>query len=108
MSNIENVRAKHIDSSKIDIIMKRSLPVDEELLAKISQETSDLLSWETRVQRFDSEIDVEEERKKLDEDKKKSIEENQKAFGSYNFKHDMDDKEDDKYEDSSRDSANNS
>lgn len=108
MSNIENIRAKNIDSSKIDIIMKRSLPVDEELLAKISQETSDLLSWETRVQRFDSEIDVEEERKKLDEDKKKSIEENQKAFGSYNFKHDMDDKEDDKYEDSSRDSANNS
>lgn len=107
MSNIENIRAKNIDSSKIDIIMKRSLPVDEELLAKISQETSDLLSWETRVQRFDSEIDVEEERKKLDEDKKKSIEENQKAFGSYNFKHDMDDKEDDKDEDSSMDSFNN-
>ena len=108
MSNIENIRAKHIDSSKIDIIMKRSLPVDEELLARISQETSDLLSWETRVQRFDSEIDVEEERKKLDEDKKKSIEENQKAFGSYNFKHDIDDKGDDKDEDSSMDSANNS
>lgn len=108
MSNIENIRAKHIDSSKIDIIMKRSLPVDEELLARISQETSDLLSWETRVQRFDSEIDVEEERKKLDEDKKKSIEENQKAFGSYNFKHDIDDKGDNKDEDSSMDSANNS
>lgn len=108
MSNIENIRAKHIDSSKIDIIMKRSLPVDEELLARISQETSDLLSWETRVQRFDSEIDVEEERKKLDEDKKKSIEENQKAFGSYNFKYDIDDKGGDKDEDSSMDSANNS
>ena len=108
MSNIENIRAKHIDSSKIDIIMKRSLPVDEELLAKISQETSDLLSWETRVQRFDSEIDIEEERKKLDEDKKKNIEENQKAFGSYSFKEDMDDKEDDKDEGSSMDSINNS
>lgn len=108
MSNIENIRAKHIYSSKIDIIMKRSLPVDEELLARISQETSDLLSWETRVQRFDSEIDVEEERKKRDEDKKKSIEENQKAFGSYNFKHDMDDKEDGKDEDSSMGTTNNS
>ncbi|MCX0353267.1 phage portal protein [Clostridium perfringens] len=107
MSKIENLREKDIDLSKIDIIMKRSLPVDEELLARISQETSDLLSWETRVQRFDSEIDVEEERKKLDEDKKKSIEENQKAFGSYGFKHDIDDKEDDNDEYSSVDSSNN-
>ena len=108
MSKIENLREKDIDLSKIDIIMKRSLPVDEELLARISQETSDLLSWETRVQRFDSEIDVEEERKKLDEDKKKNIEEKQKAFGSYNFKRDIDDKGDDKDEEFSMGTTNNS
>lgn len=86
MSNIENIRAKNIDSRKIDITMKRSLPVDDELAAKIAQETEGLISWETRVSRFDNEIDVEEERKKLEEENKKKVEEQQKAFGSYEFK----------------------
>lgn len=86
MANIENIRAKNIDTKAIDIIMKRSLPVDDELLAKIAQETEGFISWETRVQRFDSEIDIEEERKRLEEERQKSIEETQKAFGSYEFK----------------------
>lgn len=86
MSNIENIRAKNIDPSKIDITMKRSLPVDDELAAKIAQETEGFISWETRIKRFDGEIDVEEERKRLDEEKKKNIEQQQKMFGSYDFK----------------------
>ena len=36
MSNIENIRAKNINPSDIDITMKRSLPVDDELAAKNS------------------------------------------------------------------------
>ncbi|WP_286910734.1 phage portal protein [Clostridium sp. UBA1652] len=86
MSNIENIRAKNIDSSKINITMKRSLPVDNELMAKIAQETDGFISWETRVKRFDEELDVEEERKKLDDENKKKIEEQQKTFGAYDFK----------------------
>lgn len=86
MANIENIRAKNIDVKTIDITMKRSLPVDDELLARIAQETDGFISWETRVQRFDSEIDIEEERKRLEEERQKSIEETQKAFGSYEFK----------------------
>lgn len=86
MSNIENIRAKNIDSSKIDITMKRSLPVDDELAARIAQETDGFISWETRVKRFDGEIDIEEERKRLEEEKKKNIEQQQLAFGSYDFK----------------------
>lgn len=86
MSNIENIRAKNIDSSQIDITMKRSLPVDDELLAKIAQETEGFISWETRVKRFDEEIDIEEERKRLDEEKRSSLEEQQRMFGSYDFK----------------------
>lgn len=86
MSNIENIRAKNIDSSQIDIAMKRSLPVDDELAAKIAQETEGFISWETRVKRFDEEIDIEEERKRLEEDKRKSLEEQQRMFGSYDFK----------------------
>ena len=86
MSNIENIRAKNIDSSQIDITMKRSLPVDDELLAKIAQETEGFISWETRIKRFDEEIDIEEERKRLDEEKRSSLEEQQRMFGSYDFK----------------------
>lgn len=86
MSNIENIRAKNINPNDIDITMKRSLPVDDELAARIAQETEGFISWETRIKRFDGEIDVDEERKRLDEEKKKNIEEQQQAFGSYDFK----------------------
>lgn len=86
MSNIENIRAKNIDPSKIDISMKRSLPVDDELAARIAQETEGFISWETRVKRFDEEIDIDEERRRLKEENKKKIEEQQKVFGSYDFK----------------------
>lgn len=94
MANIENIRAKNIDTKAIDIIMKRSLPVDDELAAKIAQETKGFISWETRVQRFDSEIDIEEERKRLEEERQKSLEETQKAFGSYEFKEENEDDSD--------------
>ena len=86
MTNIENIRAKNIDSSRIDITMKRSLPVDDELAAKIAQETEGFISWETRVKRFDEEIDIEAEKQRLDEENKKKVEDQQKAFGSYDFK----------------------
>jgi len=89
MANIENIRAKNIDSSKIDITMKRTLPVDEETLAKIAQETDGFLSWETRVKKFDGEIDVDEERKRLQEENRQKLEDQQKAFGSYDFKNDQ-------------------
>lgn len=86
ISNIESTRAKKIDPNEIDIVMKRSLPVDEELLAKIAQETEGFISWETRVKRYDEEIDVEAERKRLDKENQKKVEQQQKTFGSYDFK----------------------
>lgn len=84
--NIKNIQAKNMNPNDIDITMKRSLPVDDELQARIAQETEDFISWETRVKRFDEEIDVEEERKRLDEENKKKVEQKQKAFESYSFK----------------------
>ncbi|MEG2656104.1 MAG: phage portal protein [Clostridium sp.] len=86
MSNISNIKAKVVNSGDIDITMKRTLPVDEELMAKIAQETDGFISWETRVKRFDGEIDIEEEKKRLDKEKEKNLEDQQKAFGSYDFK----------------------
>lgn len=81
IENIEGIRANNIKSSDIDISMKRSLPVDDELLARIASETEGFISWETRIKNFDPEIDIEEERKRLEEEKKRNIEEQQKAFG---------------------------
>lgn len=95
MSNISNIKAKNINSNDIDISMKRTLPVDEELLAKIAAETEGFISWETRVKRFDGEIDVEEERKRLEEENKKKVEDQQRAFGSYAFKDNQQNIEDD-------------
>ena len=91
MSNISNIKAVNVDVSSIDITMKRSLPVDDELLARIAQETDGFISWETRVQRFDGEIDVEEERKRLDEENQSKVEQQQKAFKSYDFKNSQQD-----------------
>ena len=89
IENIENIRAINIKCSDIDISMKRSLPVDNELLANIANETEGFLSWETRIKNYDPEIDIEEERKRLLEEKKQNIEEQQKMFG---FPYDESDK----------------
>ena len=96
IENFECTRANNIKSSDIDISMKRSLPVDNELLAKIANETEGFLSWETRIKNYDPEIDIEEERKRLDEEirkneeeKDKRLEEIQKEFG---FSYDKSDK----------------
>ena len=94
MSNISNIKAKNINPSDIDINMKRSLPVDDELLARIAQETDGFISWETRIKKFDGEIDIEEERKRLDEENKKKVEQTEKTFGSYDFKNTESDNKD--------------
>ena len=86
ISNIKSKQAIKLDVNGVDIKFKRCLPIDKETLAKIAQETDGLLSWETRVKEYDSEIDVEKEKEKLDQEKKENIEQQQKAFGSYDFK----------------------
>lgn len=97
ISNIANIKAKNINVSDIDITMKRSLPVDEELLIEMAMDTEGFISWETRLRRYDAEIDVEEERKRLEEENNKKLEQRQKEFGSYDFKNISDkDIEDDK------------
>lgn len=81
MQNIEGIRANKFDIAKIDISMKRSLPVDDALLANIAQQTEGFISWETRVKNFDPEIDVKAEKKRLADEKAEKLEEQQKAFG---------------------------
>lgn len=84
-ANVLSVQAKQLDVSAIDITMKRSLPVDDELLAKIAQETDGFISWETRVKNFNPELDPVEEKKRLDQEKKENIKMQQESFGTYGF-----------------------
>lgn len=95
IANVENIRAKNINTA-IDINMKRSLPVDDELLARIAQETEGFLSWETRVKNYDPEIDVKEEKKRLDEEKKKNLKMQQAAFDSQFPSNNEDEEEEEK------------
>lgn len=76
----------HIDYKEINIIMKRSLPVDDETLAKIANETEGFISWETRLQRYDPELDPELERERLQKEKQEDAKASERAFGSYDFK----------------------
>lgn len=86
ISIIEGIKAIVTDASKIDITMKRSLPQDIKELVDTAIGMEGLFSTEYRMKYVDGEIDTEEEIKKVEEEKKKSIEEAQKAFGSYSFK----------------------
>lgn len=80
------IMGTHIDYKAINIIMKRSLPVDDETLAKIANETEGFISWETRLQRYDPELDPELERERLQKEKQEAAQVEAKAFGSYDFK----------------------
>lgn len=84
-ANILDIKAKKLDVSKIDVTMKRSLPVDDELMARIAQETDGFISWETRVQNYNPELDAEEEREKLQKEKAEAAKIQQEAFGTYGF-----------------------
>lgn len=84
-SNIKGIQAKNINPTAIDITMKRSLPVDDELKAKIAQETEGFISWETRLQNFNPELDPEAEKEKLQAEKESNIKMQQQAFGTYGF-----------------------
>lgn len=84
--NIFFIMGTYVDYKEINVSMKRSLPVDDETLAKIAQDTEGFISWETRLKRYDPELDPELERKKLQQEKEAKADANAKAFGSYDFK----------------------
>ena len=83
IANVNAIKGQHLDTTRIDIIMKRSLPVDDELQARIAQETDGFISWETRVRRYDEEIDVDAERDRLQQDREEAAELQRLAFGGY-------------------------
>ncbi len=84
--NIFYLQAIPFKAADISVTMKRTLPVDEETLAKVAQETEGLLSWETRLRRYDPDIDPNAERDRLQAQQQVDAMQKQVAFGSYDFK----------------------
>jgi len=86
LENIFYVKAIPFKASDISTTMKRTLPVDDEIQARIASETEGLISWETRLRRYDPDIDVDEERARLAEEAKAEASTMDKAFGGYEFR----------------------
>ena len=69
INNIYNLKNTGMDLSDIDIIMERNMPIGlDERLTEL-QGTEGLLSLETRLSRYDSELDVNEEVRRLNKEK---------------------------------------
>lgn len=83
MDNAYSIQGKQTDFSAIDITMKRTLPVDEQMQATIAQMTDGFVSWETRLAAYNPELDPDTERERLLEEKKEAAEIQQAAFGGY-------------------------
>lgn len=90
INNIMTLKSKGLVLADISIRMKRNLPVDKLEQLQILQGTDGILSLRTRLKQYDEEIDVDNEIKQLDEEKKKNMENMSNAFNPYpdNFNED--------------------
>ena len=86
MCNFYNIKGFNLDAGCIDIEMSRSLPINRNELINMVVALDGVVSDETRLSLLDFIDDPKEELKKLKEDLKEKVEQQQKAFGSYEFK----------------------
>lgn len=104
INNLYTLKSKGFDLADIDITMIRSIPVGLDERLNELQATEGILSLETRLARYDSEIDVKEEIKKLQAEKEENMQLMQNSFGNYHYgqtteiDEDLEDKEEDKEE----------
>ena len=88
--------------------MKRNVPDNLDYKLKELQGTEGVLSLRTRLQRYDEEIDVEEELKRLQEEKQQNMQMMASAYDNYDYKqgNNNDNKQDDKAEKEEEDNNN--
>ena len=104
INNVLSLRGQGIDLYSISIRMKRNVPDNLDDKLKELQGTEGILSLRTRLQRYDEEIDVEEELKRLQEEKQQNMQMMANAYDNYDYKQDKnnnnnnDNKQDDKAE----------
>lgn len=85
INNLYTLKSKGFDLADIDITMIRSIPVGLDERLNELQATDGILSLETRLSRYDAEIDVKEEIKKLQAEKEANMELMQNSFGNYHY-----------------------
>ena len=103
INNVLSLRGQGLDLYSISIRMKRNVPDNLDDKLKELQGTEGILSLRTRLQRYDEEIDVEEELKRLQEEKQQNMQMMANAYDNYDYKQDKnnnnnDNKQDDKAE----------
>jgi SPP1 family phage portal protein len=85
-ANILKTKGFNIDISDVEITMTRSLPVNETELSQMVIDLDGTVSLETRLGLLPFISDPAAELKRVQDEKKQALEEQQKAFGSYDFK----------------------
>ena len=85
INNIYSLKGKGFDASVIDINFTRNIPTSKEELLQELQATEGILSLETRLMRYDSELDVKEEMKKLQAEKENNMKLVENSFGNYHY-----------------------
>lgn len=85
INNLYTLQSKGFNLADIDITMIRSIPVGLDERLNELQATDGILSLETRLARYDSEIDVKEEIKKLQAEKEANMQLMQNSFGNYHY-----------------------
>lgn len=83
--NIESLRNNSFDLSAISIVMTRTLPIDRMERLQVLQGTDGILSLRTRLQRYDEELDIDEELRRIAEETSKRDAQMSQAFLQYNF-----------------------
>ena len=85
-ANIFNTKGNSIDTSNTEIVFTRTLPVNEVELSQMVVNLEGTVSLETRLSLLPFVTNIESEVKRLEEEKQKNIEQQQQAFGSYDFR----------------------
>lgn len=86
INNVLSLRGQGLDLYSISIRMKRNVPDNLDDKLKELQGTEGVLSLRTRLQRYDEEIDVEEELKRIQEEKQQNMQIMAKAYDNYDYK----------------------
>lgn len=85
-ANIFNIKGNNIDVSNTEINMTRALPVNEVEISNMVTTLDGTVSLETRLSLLPFITDIEAELERVEEENTKKVEQQQKAFGSYDFK----------------------
>lgn len=83
INNIYNLKNVGMELGDIDIIFVRNIPTSAEERLQELRETEGILSLETRIMRYDPEIDVNEEIKKIEEEKTNEADLVNRSFSNY-------------------------